>query len=425
MTQFKHMNSKEGKGDSGIQLVGALRRVYNLTPRPLRSIASPLIRLYGYYRLFLGLKLKLWIATGDELSSGKPLSILCAADDRNPTNRGWDAIRNVNYLLELACGPSFQEQSLGRAWLWRIPKMIAENAQGCSLMIVQVRASHRKLLRSNNFFYIPNWVFGQVDMPLDSKVMKDSSIKSDLRRIRKHSLEFEVTRDSKRFDDFYYNMYIPYITKAHRDNANVITYDEIRATFKNSDLLLVTKQSKPIAGMVIEYEEAGPRLWIIGILDGDSKYIKEGAVGALYHFSFLYLQDRGFTSVKSGYSRPFLCDGVLQYKKKWSQRIINTSRNWFALKIISYSTAVEAFLKNNPFIFESSGMLNSAVFVDTEKPPTLDEITKMDKQYFHTGLCKLFIFDLQNGNSVEQESVPPELSERIVFRSADDIPWGV
>ena len=139
-------------------MIDILRKLYRITPSPIRWIGSPLIRLYGYYRLFLGLKLKLWVVTGNELSSGKPLSILCAADDKNPTNRGWDAIRNMNYMIELILGKSFQEKPLDRAWLWKIHKIIAKNANGCSMMIVQVRASHRKLLRSKNVFYIPNWI---------------------------------------------------------------------------------------------------------------------------------------------------------------------------------------------------------------------------------------------------------------------------
>lgn len=352
---------------------------------------------------------------GDETTSQSPFSIMYAAND--------DA--NRNYLLGLIFGASFREHSLGRAWLWQISKLGVERGRDCSLLIVQTRASHHKLLRSKNWFKIPYWVFGEVDIPSDPKVTKDSSLKSDFRRIRKNSLQFEITQDAQHFDDFYHNMYVPYIMRAHGSSAYINSYEYMSAEFKKCELLLVKKQQKRIAGLLIAYEKEEPRLWSLGVRDANQEYLKDGAVGALFYFSMCYLNEKGFTKVNFGQSRAFLNDGVFQYKKKWSQRIVGTSLEWFAFKVLSYTAPVKAFLQENPFIFENKGVLNGALFVDGEKPLSLKDFKNIDKKYFHSGLDKIILYSLTHDDAVNQENVPqnvpPELSKRIVLRSLKDI----
>jgi hypothetical protein len=305
--------------------------------------------------------------------------------------------------------------------MWNIPKVIEEKGQSCSLVVAQIHESLRNLLRPSKWFYIPLAVSGEVDIPIDPSVMKKHTVKTDLRKIRDHSLGFEVAQDPQQFNDFYHNMYVPYITKAHGASAFIVPYERMRAELKNCDLLLITKQEERIAGSLIVYEKTGPRFWLPGIRDANRDYLKAGARGALYHYSFLYLKEKGFTKVKPGRSKAFLLDGVLQYKRKWSQRIVGTSSYVYALKVLSYTDGAKAFLQQNPFIFENGGILNGAVFLDEEKALTPKNFKKIDKQFFHAGLSKLYIYCFHDNKQIKQASIPPELSERFVLRSAEDI----
>ena len=61
--------------------------------------------------------------------------------------------------------------------------------------------------------------------------------------------------------------------------------------------------------------------------------------------------------------------------------------------------------------------------MDGDKTLSGEELEQIYKQYFLGGLSKLFIYHFQNGDAVSQESVPPELSERIVLCSAEDMAW--
>lgn len=398
------------------QLIGLAQKLYNRVPVRLRWIAAPLVYFYRFCQLLSYLRLKLWILTGDEKSSQLPLSILYAAKDSSTYQ-----IISMNIMLGLLFGESYQKVYLGRAWIWNIQKVIAEKGQNCSFMIVQMHGSLRKHLRSSKWFYIPTWLRGEVDIPIVPEVKKKHTLRSDLRKFQNNSLRFEVTRDLKYFDDFYHNMYVPKITKVYGNKAYIVPYEDMRTTFQNCDLLLIKKQEERIAGLLIMYEKTGPRLWVLGIRDANREFVKDGAITALYHYSFIYLEEKGFTKVNLGVSKAFFRDGVLQYKRKWSQKIIGTTNNLYALKILSFTNGAKAFLQQNPFIFKNGGILNGAIFSDAKKPPSAKELKRIEKLNFSPGLSKLFIYHFQHGNPIKQDNVTPELFERIVSCSVEDI----
>ena len=399
------MNSKESTKDGIGQLRVLARKFYAKVPLRFRWIASPL----NYCdRLFLDLRLKIWLVKGNELTSRMPLSVLCAGNDD----------LNMKYILELIFGPSFQKQYLGSAWLWKFPKVFTKIVLDYSLILINMRKSCKKLLRHRNWFYIPNWVIGEVDIPA---VPNSRNLRRDLRKISKHSFRFVATCEPQEFDDFYHNMHVPYINKVYGSTANIVPYKEKIKIFKNCDLLLVKKQEESIAGILIAYENGGSRLWTLGIRNGNLEYVKEGALTALYHFSFLYLKDKGFTKVNFGLSRAFLGDGVFQYKKKWSQRIVGTSTYWYALKVNNPTVETKSFLKRNQFIFEKTGLLCGVIFGDIQKPLSIKQIRKLVRNNFIAGLSRLFICNLNDDYAFDQENLPPDLADLVVLCNQSDI----
>jgi hypothetical protein len=162
-------------------------------------------------------------------------------------------------------------------------------------------------------------------------------------------------------------------------------------------------------------------LWESGIRDGNRDYVKEGAGGALYHFGLQYLQEKGFTKAFLGWSRPFLRDGVLQFKRRWSQRLMASYPNGYGLKILSDTPAAKAFLCNNPFIFKRRGLLHGAVFVAADRPLTADDIQGLDRDYFYPGLSRLFIYCLGQDDPRMPDGLPAELAARIELRGAKDL----
>jgi hypothetical protein len=181
------------------------------------------------------------------------------------------------------------------------------------------------------------------------------------------------------------------VSSVHGSSVYVNPYETMRDRLDESDLLLVSDGARDIAGMYITYEQGRPHLWSTGVRDGDRKYLKMGALAAVYHFSFEYLSERGFENVDMGRSRAFLNDGILRYKPKWAQAISASIPARIALKIVDGTPGSKSFLQDNPFIFEKSGDLYGAVFLSDEESQSSDTAARLKKDYFHEGMSKLIL----------------------------------
>lgn len=384
---------------------------YNITLNNMRLIFYPFISSYRLFEKFVNkYKINLWVMEGKEKNSKAPIAVLCSAIDQER-----------NYLATLVFKDSYSESYIGRYWLWNIKKIADKTGKEYSIMLLDIKKSRQKFLKIDNCFYIPGWVRGVIDLPLSQAIMNKESLKSDLRKIKKNSLTFEVTQDIKKFDDFYYNMYVPYITNSHAGSAYIRTYEFRKKQFDGNELLLIKKDEKYIAGVMIIYPDGNLLLSTLGICDGNMEYLDYGAMGALYYFPLEYAKEKGFLKMSAGMSRGFLKDGVLQYKKKWGHRIIDISSRTFTLKIVSDTPATRAFLENNPFIFDDQGLPCGAVFLNSKENISQELIKQINKDYFYPGLSKLYIYFFLENNMLNSNIVPSELSKHIVLRPLDFI----
>ena len=138
-------------------------------------------------------------------------------------------------------------------------------------------------------------------------------------------------------------------------------------------------------------------------------YLKVGAIAAIYHFGLQYAQKKGFTKVDLGWSRAFLTDGALRYKRKMGTVITGAYDKAMALKLVSSNTASRSFLRNNPFIVENEYGLCGAVFVQSEAPPDEVATKQMDKDYGYPGLVKLSIYSLPQDEPLSKPKIMPHL----------------
>jgi hypothetical protein len=358
--------------------------------------------------LFRSLRRRVWRLDGNETSGGEPLSVLCAAPGQ--TRR---------YLTELLFDADARESDLGQHWLWNLCRAGWARRQGCSLVLIQTDPVVRRLLTRDRWFLIPLWVIGRATLPVPDTVFKGKSIRTDLRVMDKSGLHGRVTKDPALFDDFYHTMYVPHVTKAHGSSVYVTPYDEIQERLADSELVLIRDGERDVAGMVIVYDEERPRLWCLGVRDGDRQHLKNGALTALYHFSVRHLTEKGFASVNLGLSRAFLNDGVLRYKRKWAQKLVGTAPAKIALRVAAVTPGSTAFLRNNPFIFEKSGKLYAGAFLAENDPVTASTVPTLKRQYLHDGLSRLILFVPHGGTAPQGLELPPDVAiEPSPFRTS-------
>jgi hypothetical protein len=383
-----------------------LRAVGNVLLYPFRKVAAAAAlvgeRLYWVVLWLYHLRVEVWSVEGVEQHSGQPLSLLCGL-------RG----ETKNYILQLIYGDQYRQRSLGRYWLWNLSKAIPA-ADGDPAMILNWSClMYFRFVRADDWFFIPDWVYGEVALPRDAEALR--KVNGDLRRIRSHGLTYEITRDPQKFDDFYYNMHIPYISKTFGKCAYLLPYKVLKDEFEKSDLILIKSGEQAIAGQLIWHCDDGPFLESMGIRDGDKEHLKNGASCALYHYAMEYLHQQGSPKAIVGWSRPFLHNGVLNFKRKWSQ-VITFSRPWgYGMRVLSPTAAVKSFLRNNPFIFNRGGLLYAAVFVAADKPLSTDDIEQITRDYFHAGLEGVALHRLRPEDDAASSPPAVELPEHIAM----------
>lgn len=323
------------------RVIGRLRRF-----ALLRAIAR------AYRALARTLRRDVWMIEGAEKTTRKPLTLLFCGQ-----------LENKNYLVRLIFGDTAGEK-LSRVWCWRLDALAADRNAGHALAIIERTRLPRAA--ASGTFHIPCWIGGEIELAeAEHRRRHNGNVKEDLRRIRKNGFDMATERAPERIYKFYEEMYIPYVRAVYGTRAFVASRTELDAMMVKAELLLVRRQHEAVAGQIILHEGGRPRTWLTGVKHGDRRYVRDGAIAALYHFSTELLATRGFERVHTGASRPFLNDGVLRYKSKWGMRIADRAPKWFRLSLVRPSAGVAAFLASNPFLFEVSGKFYGAVFADS------------------------------------------------------------
>jgi len=367
---------------------------------------SKLAMIERFRKYVRNYRFNLWILEGKERSSGENLKIVYAGH-----------LANKNYICHLAYAGEFKETDYGIIWLWTALKLHARYSDA-HLVILEINEKIYRRFSGNAGVYIPCWIDGELEFSEAKKRYKTSeNLKSDLRKIRKNNLKYEVTRDRKLFDHFYYEMYVPHVTRVHDDRALLMSHHAMISNMDKCDLLLIKMGDEYIAGELLIYEGNTVRAWSLGVKHGDMSFVKAGVVAAFYHYRTSYLEEKGYKSVRMGASRAFLKDGVLQYKKKWGTRLVGPRPAGFAIRPVSMTKGVMDFLVHNPFIFGHHGMLEGAIFINHELPLSEDQITKLYRDYYIEGLSSINLYLGKDGGSLIK--IPDELSGKIVIKSVE------
>ena len=312
----------------------------------------------------------------------------------------------------MALAPSYCSVYLGRTWVWNTHKSLKVPG-ACSVLFSEIDAPLTNLLRAGCGVLIPAWVHGEVALPRSKKKKERQKSNYLQTKIHKQSLEVAISHDQRRFDDFYDNMYVPYVRHRFGESAQLAPREGAEADFREGELLLVKKQNEYISGQIIKYEGSCACLRWLGVRDGNWDYVRDGAVAALYEFAFLRAEEKGCRKAKFYKSRAFLEDGVLRFKRTMSQRIVEADNCKSLLRIESDSPGTRAFLEASPFIFERFGQLHGAVFLNDETPLTLEVLRKMNKQYFHTGMSQLVVFQFAPETTIAAGRAAPGLSTEL------------
>jgi hypothetical protein len=229
-----------------------------------------------------------------------------------------------------------------------------------------------------------------------------------MRRLRKLNLSWEIGKDACDFDEFFRDMYLPYVVNAYGDMAFPMSREAMMASAAKSEIFFVKMEGRRVAGQLLVYENGGVRAWSLGVLDGDRSFVDIGVVKAMHFHLLTYLAEQGFRTVHFGGSRPFLRDGVLKYKRHLGLCLIDHSPRSFAVTVPFGSVAATAFLCGNPFVQEINGEYWGVVAVQQGTPDIDQSVAALHKVHSLPGLNGLSILVVPSHSVVT--SVHPQVS---------------
>jgi hypothetical protein len=336
--------------------------------------------------------------SGIEQHSGEPLVALCAGQ-----------LETKNYLVELLFGQAGSE-SHRREWVWKVRgKSAAERHRDHAITFIDTDRTPRRRSESDRIFWLRGWVRTELDLArAEERIRRSDGIKSDVRKINQHGLYYDTTTDARAFERFYWDMYQSYAKHSFGGKAIYMSFEQMQTGLDKAELLQVKKGDQAIAGMIVLYPEHGlPYWWVLGVRDGDRGLIREGAQAAIYLFGIARLREKGYKRALLGGVRPFLADGVLQYKRKWGARLIagdDGDPRWIMVSVARPTRAVREFLTASPLVGEDEHGLVGHLFANGVVPDEDKRIARQRAEFAALGVDRVITVELRVDEDVDQPS---------------------
>jgi hypothetical protein len=378
------------------------------------------INFYNVYvKTFFKMRLPLTLFEGQDVSGQAPLTFAYFGEKA----------QDIEYWAGLLLAPGFKKDVLGKDWLWQVRNTIKESHPSCSMLIVETTPFSLRILSGHKGLQSTQWMRMAIDIPESAETVwgrrraKSSDI---IRRIRKNNLSYITSTAPEAFDEFYHKMYVPFITAKHKKEALTADYFTIKNLFLKGLLLFIKQGEDIVAGQIIVLEKEKAVLKVLGIKDGKCEYLRWGVVGAMYYFSLLEMQKRGYEVLDIGRTRSVFTNGVTKYKINMCARLHSDRsllKDRMVIEFLKDTPGLRNFLIHNPFLYykERVGACR-ALFVENNQFENKEDFGKYFTAYNCDGLggTSIFVFgDLDKiqdwVRALRYKDVSVEPAERLLF----------
>ena len=321
------------------------------------------------------------ILEGRERVSGEPLSVAISGSDPFKT-----------YLAKLAFQGLPEERLLGRARAWSVPALVKNLAPDCALLAWKIPFVVAPFFSRSSFARLPWWVDMNIDLQGEPSVfLKKSRFLRNKAMVKSRGFTQERTQDEAAVFDFYHNLYVPYVKQRHGEIAGVRPYEETRTAVLSGrwELMLVKLDGQTLGGAAIDVSGPLVRVRDFGVRDGAHENLTQGTAAALYHFLLTTLHERGIPTLDLGNCRPFIGDGVLQYKRSLGGYLTQPdipNGGLIDLRALKNTPGLSGFLVNNLFVRVGRGnRLKLSVFVERLSAEAERELELIREKYCFKG----------------------------------------
>lgn len=285
-------------------------------------------------RLFL----PLWSLEGE--LQGDRLRLLVAADRDT-----------ASYLGSMAFD---SESSMSRKGLFPVLKASRLVESQADVVIVVINHHLRGYYQRRGFYILPEWSRQLLHMPGSPDEFVAGLGKSARAHIRKAVLrwpDYEITTDTQALEQFYNTMYRPYALQRFGPMAGVSICKKLKEALQIGALILMKSQGRPVSGAVIVHDGSTLYMPFSGVLPEGIVEARQGAKTALYYYALQQAHRWGCTEIDLGHSRPFLSDGILNFKLQWGASVLDDDdgSTSFAIAAPSLTDPARKFFAANRF----------------------------------------------------------------------------
>jgi hypothetical protein len=266
--------------------------------------------------------------------------------------------------------------------------------------------------RAGEYLEIPDWLNMVVVLADDwasvVKSFRHDARHNDLRRIRRNDYRCETTNERRAIEQFYDDMYVPFINSRHEDSSEIEPRKHvIRQALKGKLLHILRGEQLVAAGVVLPGNDILYTLWM-GLPPDCVDRPPEGAISALYYFGIQYAFDNGYKAVDFTGTRPFLNDGAFRFKRKWGALVEDTfSPSSILLKPKNNNENAAEFCERFPLLARKGDGLE-ALFLYRHEIVEADTLRRISKQYGCDGVDRVTVIEIADKNETRSMPMGPD-----------------
>jgi len=329
-----------------------IKKIHKNIPSNIREFYMPLVEkiLYGIQWCMNFLYPSVTIFEGFEKNSKFPLTFAYIGSAFHKEN-AYDP-QLEQYWSQICLCDGYRRQDMGRHFIWDILVFLKNLPFKCDFFLIEEDLLSSRCFHTVPGFKTPHWINLEIDITPPIEELFGTQRREIPRKIRKNNLSYLMANDKKSFDDFYYNMFLPYISTKHAATADITSYQEMFRIFSRGGLILIKKGDEAVAGGLLEFVGQQVRARRLGVREGKMEYVQDGVLGALYYFPAVEMKKKGFTSLLTGGARPHFSNGVFKHKLLLGAQMVKEKRlPCLYLGLLNNSVSVKHLLTNNSFIF--------------------------------------------------------------------------
>ncbi len=328
------------------------------------------------------------VVSGPEKHSGAPLRTLYFGSGNN-----------LSYTLGLLYDDYRVEEEHRHLQAWHARRWVGSQRSKVDLVIADLPWPYHRLLAGRGLLEAPAWVNQKLQLPdrwQDVLAQLRSSARGeDLRKIRKHGLQYRIVGDEAAIRRFYDEMYVPHLTNRFGSAAYIEPEWKIRYCAESGALMEILREGEVVAGQVLFADRQRMQLLWAGTPGGEFGQQSQGVFPALYYFGVLYAFEHGYREADYCGSRPLLSDGIFQLKRRWGGHVYDGwSRDTLFFLPTDLGQGNLSFLTRHPLIARRGHDLVGKVCCGAE-PIRPEDVARAEQVYATAGLRAIRLYSLQ------------------------------